>query len=383
MKSKQRLSSNPTLNMAEVNPSFYSSELDDALDHVRQLASVHQSMFVNSICDTFAHMNGIEPSINDLVAVFNRIKSTFAEEAIEEELQQDESSDSEQEDADSDYDPNDIRDRQVLASDEVEDLLSEAADDSDSEFEELSDSDYGVDDEDLEQAQFDADEDIFDSEQSLALEYEIINLESFDAEYFEAIRAAQIVAKMDAETIVANIKNAFEEEYGEDLVSEAIEIGFDGIRNSQTEAIDESESEQESEQENESEEVVEEVDSAVLEQEMYYALDNVRALAKVHQSSFVEKISDIYQIYNGFEPNADELSSIFAEIREEFAYEAAEEILSECDELIADIEVEEESGDSEQESEDDKDSDFDPNNDLDLQQWEEDEQADWSSDDSE
>merc|ERR1712172_366957 len=78
--------------------------------------------------------------------------------------------------------------------------------------------------------------------------------ESFDAEYFEAIRAAQIVAKMDAETIVANIKNAFEEEYGEDLVSEAIEIGFDGIRNSQTEAIDESESEQESEQENESEE---------------------------------------------------------------------------------------------------------------------------------
>lgn len=203
--------------MAEVNPSFYSSELDDALDHVRELASVHQSMFVNSICDTFAHMNGIEPSINDLVAVFNRIKSTFAEEAIEEELQQDESSDSEQEDADSDYDPNDIRDRQVLAADEVEDLLSEAAEDSESEFEELSDSDYGVDDEDLEQAQFDADEDIFDSEQSLALEYEsgmdaeleedeIINLESFDAEYFEAIRAAQIVAKMDAETIVANIK---------------------------------------------------------------------------------------------------------------------------------------------------------------------------------
>merc|ERR1712129_301900 len=205
------------------------------------------------------------------------------------------------------------------------------------------------------------------------------NLESFDAEYFEAIRAAQIVAKIDAETIVANIKNAFEEEYGEDLVSEALEIGFDGIRNSQTEAIDESESEQESEQENESEEV-EEVDSAVLEQEMYYALDNVRALAKVHQASFVEKISDIYQIYNGFEPNEQELSSIFAEIREEFAYEAAEEILSECDELIADIEVEEESGD---ESEDEKDSDYSPSNELDVQQWDEDEQADWSSDDSE
>merc|ERR1712154_506389 len=68
------------------------------------------------------------------------------------------------------------------------------------------------------------------------------------------------------------------------------------------------------------------------------------------QQEFVEKICDIYTIYNGFEPNADEVASIFADIKEEFAYEAEEEILEECDDLIEDIGV----SASEEEEEDEK-----------------------------
>merc|ERR1712048_1090927 len=68
-----------------------------------------------------------------------------------------------------------------------------------------------------------------------------------------------------------------------------------------------------------------------------------------------------YTIYNGFEPNADEICSIFADIKEEFAYEAEEEILEECDDLIEDIGVsasEEEAEEDEEERADD--SDYDP-----------------------
>merc|ERR1712241_1474204 len=141
--------------------------------------------------------------------------------------------------------------------------------------------------------------------------------------------------------------------------------------------IDESEEETEEndeEQEIESEEELDEEEVAVLEQEMYWALDNVRKLAKYHQQEFVEKICDIYTIYNGFEPNADEISSIFADIKEEFAYEAEEEILEECDDLIEDIGV------SASEEEGADDSDYDPSNALDVQQFDEDEEADWTTD---
>merc|ERR1711972_318405 len=250
---------------------------------------------------------------------------------------------------------------------------------------------------DLEQVQADLDEDVFDSEESVVLEYgagveeeedAIINLEEFDAEYADAIRSAQIAANFDAEKIVQKIKNEFSEEYGEEYVKEVIDISLSGIRDAQTEAIEESEEETEEndeEQEIESEEEeLDEEEVAVLEQEMYWALDNVRKLAKYHQQEFVEKICDIYTIYNGFEPNADEICSIFADIKEEFAYEAEEEILEECDDLIEDIGVsagEEEEEEDEEESADD--SDYDPSNALDVQQYDEDEEADWTTDDEE
>merc|ERR1711933_380305 len=109
---------------------------------------------------------------------------------------------------------------------------------------------------------------------------------------------------------------------------------------------------------------------------MYWALDNVRRLAKYQQSAVVDQICDIYQLYNGYEPSIDELSPIFAGIKQEFADEAAEEILEDIDEEIA-------SESEEEESEDDDGSAYDPSNESDLKQAELDEADDWSESEDE
>merc|ERR1712228_1154815 len=277
--------------------------------NVRELASFHQESFVNSLCDTFAHMNGKEASINDLTAIFNRVRATFAEEAIEEELEMDQEFDSDEE-ADSDYDPNSIRDRQQVQQDLADDAFSSM--ESDSEVSDADDLDYDpTDTVDLEQVLLD------------------------EVDDFAAIQCAQNAAKLSAAQIIKNIKSEFDEEYGDEQVSDVIDKVFAGIDLAQNEEIDESESGEEEEEELENdEESLEEVDVSVFEQEMYYALDNVRKLAKHDQSSFVDQICDVYQLYNGFEPSIDELSDIFAGIKQEFADEAAEEILEDVDEEI-------------------------------------------------
>merc|ERR1719273_1006823 len=104
--------------------------------------------------------------------------------------------------------------------------------------------------EDLKQARLDQDDDCLTSAESelsevesLSVELEedaIINLESFDADYFAAIQCAQVAAKFDAEQIVKNIKNAYDGEYGEEQVSNVIDTVFKGIDLAQNEQIDES-----------------------------------------------------------------------------------------------------------------------------------------------
>merc|ERR1712228_278432 len=289
-------------------------------------------------------------------------------EAIEEELQMDQESDSDEE-ADSDYDPNSIRDRQQVQQDLEDDAFSSM--ELDSEVSDADDLDYDPTDVvDLEQLLLDEVDDFAESEEESALseietapteleEDAIINLESFDAEYFAAIQCAQNAAKLSAAQIIKNIKSEFDEEYGDEQVSDVIDKVFAGIDLAQNEEIDESESGEEEEEELENdEESLEEVDVSVFEQEMYYALDNVRKLAKHDQSSFVDQICDVYQLYNGFEPSIDELSDIFAGIKQEFADEAAEEILEDVDEEIgAEDESENEQLTNEDQEEQDEESD--------------------------
>jgi len=377
--------------VADVYPEFYSQEMEIALTNVRKLASWHQETLVNSICDTFASYNGREASINDLSAIFGRIKSEFAAEATE-DLSESVSSDEED---DSDYDPNDVSDRVQVQQDLNEDFLTESSeydDDSDSDGSEYDANNF----QDLHQQTLDQQEDLFDSDEPLLLddtfaveldEDEVIESDTFDAEYFEAIKYAQLAGKTDAAKIIESIQSEYGEEYGEDQLADIISQTFDGIAEYEIDEVEESadkeeEEEEEEQDESKSSELVDvESESAEYEQdvddfqlEMDLALENVRQLASYHQEELVVKISDLYSLYNGSEPSVYDLADMFAGIKQEFADEAAEEILEDVDEVIADQEEEE------SESEEEKDSDYDPKDPADLKQVEQDEEEDYSED---
>merc|ERR1719443_1064897 len=68
----------------ELNEELLASEMDFALEHVQNLASLHQSEFVNEICDIFAAENGKEASTAELYEMIGAIKQAFADEAAEE-----------------------------------------------------------------------------------------------------------------------------------------------------------------------------------------------------------------------------------------------------------------------------------------------------------
>jgi len=319
---------------------LYYKEMELALENVRKLAYYHQEALVDSICDKFADYNGRVASVNDIAAVFNRMKAEFAKEA-EEPL-----SDSSDDEDDSDYDPNDVSDRVQVQQDLDEDGFSEiesvSGDDESDEY----DSDYIEGNyEDLYQGTLDDAEDIYDSTEPILLddtfaveldEDEVIESDTFDAEYFEAIKCAQSAAKLDAAKIVEGITSEYVGEYEEDALADVISRVFEGIAEAQNDEVEEEEEEEEveskaSEVEEVSEDVDEFVDAEELQLEMDLALENVRKLASVHQGEFIAKISDLYLLYNGCEPSVYDLSAMFAGIKQEFADEAAEEILEEVD----------------------------------------------------
>jgi len=63
--------------------------------------------------------------------------------------------------------------------------------------------------------------------------------------------------------------------------------------------------------------------------EMESALNNVRRLAKQHQSKFVEDILSTFNSKFGFEPSVDDLASIFSDVKHRFADETRDEFLEE------------------------------------------------------
>lgn len=344
---------------------LYYKEMELALENVRKLAYYHQEALVDSIFDKFADYNGRVASVNDIAAVFNRMKAEFAKEA-EEPL-----SDSSDDEDDSDYDPNDVSDRVQVQQDLDEDGFSEIESVSGDEESDEYDSDYIENNyEDLYQGTLDDAEDIYDSTEPILLddtfaveldEDEVIESDTFDAEYFEAIKCAQSAAKLDAAKIVEGITNEYVDEYEEDALADVISRVFEGIAEAQNDEVEEEEEEVESkasEVEEVSEDVDEYVDAEELQLEMDLALENVRKLASVHQEEFIAKISDLYLLYNGCEPSVYDLSAMFAGIKQEFADEAAEEILEEVDVDLLDGYPDSESEEGVDESE--KDSDYNP-----------------------
>merc|ERR1719189_863229 len=157
-------------------------------------------------------------------------------------------------------------------------------------------------------------------------EEKIINSESFDSEYFDAIECARETAKHDKAAILSKIKEEYQDVFGEEATNEIIMEAFSNFVSSADEAEQEEEDEYDDE-EFEDEEEAQEVDP----DDMELALSNVRQLAKQHQSKFVENVTTTFKIINGFEPSQDDLSSIFEGIRHQFADEIKEEFLDQID----------------------------------------------------
>ena len=72
------------------------SQLEDALDHIKELGKAHGEAFAERICSTFYEVNGEGPTLEALTSLYGRIKTDFANEA-EEELEDEEESEAEAE----------------------------------------------------------------------------------------------------------------------------------------------------------------------------------------------------------------------------------------------------------------------------------------------
>ena len=115
----------------------FAEEMEEALNNVRKLGKEHQAELIDSIVDDFHDLNGILPSVNDISAIFARIKAVFEEEAAEdEEDYQEELADSE----DSDYDETNWQDEAQVLADLEEDYLEDSEDDL-SQLDELNEDD--------------------------------------------------------------------------------------------------------------------------------------------------------------------------------------------------------------------------------------------------
>merc|ERR1711997_1023407 len=117
----------------------------------------------------------------------------------------------------------------------------------------------------------------------------IINSESFDAEYFAAIESARSRAKQDKAAILDKIKEEYLDVFGVDATNEIILEAFQPFVSSAEEEEEENKDEEAGDYDDEDFEEYEE-EEQVNPSEMESALNNVRRLAKQHQSKFVEDI---------------------------------------------------------------------------------------------
>merc|ERR1719461_2181866 len=267
---------------------------------------------------------GTEPSVNDLSAVFGRIKKQLAAEAEEAELEA-ERDEYEDDESDSDYSPVDGEDNLQLLQDlrDLEAHENEASesedgeDDADSDYDpkDAADQDQAVVDE---QYDNESDDDVsMESVNPSKIDFSedaIINSENFDDEYFAAMQYVKQKGQFDRAEILKKIKQEYEDILGEEATNEIILEAYEQFVSSDEEEVDEEEEEQE--------EAV-----AVDPQELDSAMSHVRQLAKAHQSALIDNISNTFKSLNGVEPSEEELLSILELMKNKFADEARDEFL--------------------------------------------------------
>jgi len=317
----------------------FSGEMDFALKHVRDLASLQQSEFVNSICDTFAELNGCEPSLEELNGVFADITEAFANEpegngGISWDISIDDFVNT-----DADYRPaDDVFD---YAQDEVDQQLFD----------------------DVDEVMHELDDELLGADMDFALEH-VRNLANVHQSELVNKVCDMFAEEYGREASVAHLRDLFQE-IKQDLAFEAVDQDFDDAEASEAGSV------------SVDEEGV--FDEEAFGEDMDFALDHIRGLAVSHQSEFVGRICDLFAEEYDAEPSAWELSELFRGIQLRFAKEAdqtgsafivsvgesASESAEEIEEEESDDLSEQDSYDAEQDSfdyavdaEDDIDSEF-------------------------
>jgi len=226
-----------------------------------------------------------------------------------------------------------VRDLQEDWSDVTENEESESDDAEDPDYDPNDAADLGqaLQDEEEDNAATSGDDVSMESVQVDYAEESIINSESFDAEYFEAMESARSTARRDKAEILGKIKEEYQDVFGEEATNEIIMEAFSNFISSGEEEADTEEEDDEDDigdEQYEDEEEVQEVDPSDMES----ALDNVRRLAKSHQTQFVDHIASTFKIINGYEPSEDDLATLFEGIQDQFANEIRDDFLQQIDE---------------------------------------------------
>jgi len=81
------------------------AQMENALEHTRELGRLHQRELVDSICGIYADLNGEQPTLQNLQQIFVRVKESFADETKRDFLNEDVNDIDDCSD-DSDYDAN-------------------------------------------------------------------------------------------------------------------------------------------------------------------------------------------------------------------------------------------------------------------------------------
>merc|ERR1711971_704878 len=198
----------------EFDEEAFNEDMEFALEHVQNLGALHQSEFVDSICELYTEEYGAEPSTAQLFEVFSGIQQLFAEEAdqtgsafivsveqSESEYASEEESEEDMSEQDS-YDPEE--DSFDYAVDAEDDIDSEFQVDAESEVESTFESE--LDDEDLsEQDSYAPSQDSFDYAQD---EQDDIASESAESEAELEESAESEVSLESAETFAEEMASA-------------------------------------------------------------------------------------------------------------------------------------------------------------------------------
>ena len=127
------MNDNDDIDQDNIDGEEFKKEMEMALENVRKLGNSHRDEFINQICKTYAELNGVEATEEQISGIFGRIKETLADEAREEFLEDNNDIDDDDDEVDKDdhdYIPNEEDVKQV-EDDKKMDLLEEFLEDND------------------------------------------------------------------------------------------------------------------------------------------------------------------------------------------------------------------------------------------------------------